>query len=159
MFILGGERDEDVVGAFSRYEKYLLANSAHFPPSAYALATSQWYFNFNDHRAPHDAWLESVSINEPSSGERSEVRSSSLTIRLLGAYHDGYIEFYYPEVFGYQLAAANLGQGHGDWRYDEFRLDSRGRLVHEIEWATFAETHRWLIVASDVQHRWVPRGA
>ena len=154
MFILGGERDEDVVAAFARYSAYLKANESRFPPSAYSLATSDWYYGFEDHRAPHDSWLESASILEPSSGARSEKRSSSLTIRLLGAYHDGFIEFHYPEVFGYQLSAGGLSQGHGDWRYDEFRLDAKGRLVHEIEWAAFGVDSRWVIVANDVLHKW-----
>lgn len=33
----------------------------------------------------------------------------------------------------YHLVAGALGQGHRDWRYDEFRLDEKGRLIHEIE--------------------------
>jgi hypothetical protein len=68
------------------------------------------------------------------------LRSTTLTIRLLGAYHDGFIEFLYPEVYAYDLGATSVGQGHGDWRYDEFRLGDGGRLVHEIEWASAAET-------------------
>jgi hypothetical protein len=79
-----------------------------------------------------------------------------MTIRLLGAYHDGYIEFHYPTVFEYRLLAGTLGQGHGDWRYDEFRLDEQGRLIHEIEWAAYGAIGTWLIVASDVHHKWIP---
>jgi hypothetical protein len=54
VFILSADgRDEDVVGAFRRYQDYLQSLKDGFPPSAYALATSDWYFNFNDHRCPH----------------------------------------------------------------------------------------------------------
>jgi hypothetical protein len=156
MFILASQRDSDVNGAFARYSEYLRANEHRFPPSAYALAISDWYFGFSNHAAPHDSWLESIEIGEPSSGKRRELRSASIRIRLLGAYHDGYIELYYPTVFEYRVVADTLGQGHGDWRYDEFRLDERGRLVHEIEWAAFGATNTWLIVASDVHHNWIP---
>lgn len=156
MYILGEERDKDVAGTFSRYREYLDANSQRFPESAYELATSDWYFGATDHKAPHAAWLEKFTVSEPSSGDRSEVRSVELRIRLLSAYHDGYIEFYYPKVFEYQVSANHLGQGHGDWRYDEFRVNDAGQLIHEIEWATFGAVNSWKIVASDVRHIWSP---
>jgi hypothetical protein len=156
MFILADQRDSDVQGAFARYGEYIAINRHRFPSSALALATSDWYFGFSSHQAPHDAWLESIQVFEPSSGERHEIRTTSICIRLLGAYHDGYIELHYPTVFSYQLTADTLGQGHGDWRYDELRLDEKGRLVHEIEWASYGATNTWLIVASDVHHRWLP---
>jgi hypothetical protein len=158
MFILGPERDADVVAAFKRYNAYLREHTARFPPSAHALALSDWYYGFSDHKAPHDAWLETTTISEVSSSAEGSkgMRETSLTIRLLGAYQDGHIEFHYPKVFAYQLNAENLRQGHGDWRYDEFRLDDQGRLVHEIEWAAFGASSNWVIVASDVEHRWQP---
>jgi hypothetical protein len=156
MFILADQRDSDVTEAFARYSEYLRKNSHRFPNSALALATSDWYFGFSSHQAPHDSWLEAVQVFEPSTGERHELRTASIRIRLLGAYHDGYIEFHYPTVFEYRLTADTLGQGHGDWRYDEFRLDEKGRLVHEIEWASYGATNTWVIVASDVHHKWLP---
>ncbi len=158
MFILGPERDKNVGAAFKRYTAFLKENSEHFPPSAYTLATSDWYYGFSDHKAPHDAWLEAVTVVEtPSSAEGLKgMRETSLTIKLLGAYHDGHIEVHYPKVFEHHLVAKQLGQGLGDWRYDEFRLDAHGRLIHEIEWASFGATNNWVIVASDVEHRWHP---
>lgn len=156
MFILADQRDSDVMAAFARYKEYLELNRSRFPKSAYALTTSDWYFGFSDHHAPHDSWLELVQIFEPSSGDHHEIRTVSIIIRLLGAYHDGYIEFHYPTVFEYRLTADTLAQGHGDWRYDEFRVNEKGNLVHEIEWASFGATNTWLIVASDVEHKWIP---
>ena len=144
-YVLAQQRDRDVVAAFANYRAYLHDNKTLFPPSAYALATSDWYFDFGDRRCPHDSWLESATIGEPSTGLRSELRHSTLSIRLLGAYHDGYIEFFYPEVHAYDLNTANVNQGHGDWLFDEFRLGANGRVIHEIEWASFANTGRWII--------------
>jgi hypothetical protein len=155
-FVLAKQRDRDVVAAFAEYRAYLYANREAFPPSAYALARADWYFDANDHRCPHDSWLESASIEEPSTWPRSEVRSTCLRVRLLGAYHDGHIEFVYPEVHAYELGMINLRQGHGDWRYDELRVGDNGRVVHEIEWATYGDTGRWLIEASDVLYTWIP---
>jgi hypothetical protein len=154
-FILAADgRDDDVVNAFRRYQDYLQSLRDTFPPSAFALATSDWYFNFNDHRCPHDAWLETAVISEPSSGARSEERSLSLNVRLLGAYHDGHIELHYPQVFAYALHVSHGESGHGDWRYDELRVSDRGRLIHEIEWR---KTGVWVIEASDLEFRWVPK--
>lgn len=59
-----------------------------------------------------------------------------MTIRLLGAYHDGYIELVYPDVYSDELAGMHVGRGHRDLRYDEFRVGEQGRVIHEIEWAS-----------------------
>jgi len=76
----------------------------------------------------------------------------------LGAYHDGFIELFYPQVVGYSLNSPNNTRGLGDWRYDEFRLSPAGHLIHEIEWAGFGRTDqaRWIIESSDVQFQWIP---
>lgn len=156
MFILASERDQNADKAFANYSAYLKRHRAKFPPSAYGLAISDWYFGFTSHQAPHDAWLESLTIEEPSSGARREPREVTITIKLLSAHHDGHIQLHYPRVFEYRVSGTELGQGHGDWRYDEFRLDKKGRLIHEIEWATYGATVSWLFVASDVHHTWLP---
>lgn len=145
MYILAAERDPQ---AFDRYAAYLAANEARFPPRAYALATSDWYFDARDHRSPHDAWLEAMQLVETNG-------VTSLTVRLLGAYHDGHIELHYPKLATYRFEAT-VAQGHRDWRYDELRVDADGRLEHEIEWSGPGPTGRWLIVADDVRFTWRP---
>ena len=158
-YVLAKQRDADVVDAFRRYRAYLAHNASKFPPSAYELASSEWYFDPRDHRSPHDAWLESAVLEEAASGERQENRTSILKLRLLGAYHDGHIELVYPDVQGYTLDMASTERGHGDWRYDEFRVTGSGRIVHEIEWARSSGTGHWVIEASDVLYTWIPRAA
>ena len=161
-FILAAERDgsgDACATAFARYSEYLAANRARFPSSAYELATSEWYFDFADQRCPHDAWLEAVEISEPSAGARNADRRTSIRVRLLSAAHDGHFEFYYPLAHSYELALTDGIEGHGDWRYDEFRLSEAGHVIHEIEWAGRADRGRWLIEASDVLYSWRPFGA
>jgi hypothetical protein len=158
-FILSGDgRDEDVVGAFRRYQDYLQSSKDRFPPSACALATSGWYFDAADHRCPHDAWLEALELSESATGNRREKRSLSMKVRLLGAYHDGHIELRYPRVLGYTLDIKDGEHGHRDWRYDELRVSDQGTLIHEIEWCGLRDTGTWTIEASDVEFRWVPDG-
>jgi hypothetical protein len=156
-YILSAQRNLDDEAEARRlwnlYRQYLRENETKFPPGALSIATSDWYYGFDDHRAPHDAWLETATFSEPATGKRSEVRHLSLRLRLLGAYHDRWLEFFYPKVFGYEMSGEGTESGHGDWLYDEFRLSSKGHLLHEIEWAGKAgsDGSRWLIEASDVE--------
>ena len=121
-FILADQRGNDVGESFRLYQEYLRANESFFPKSAYALATSDWYWDFTISGCPQDGWLQRLLINE--TAERN--RTVEITIELLGPYHDGVIEFHYPKVYGYRLEARDPKMGHRDWRFDEFRLDNLG---------------------------------
>lgn len=156
MFILGGERDEDVAASFKRYRKYLMSVGDRFPPGAFELATSDWWFNFNDHNCPHDAWLEHAALDEPSTGERHEQRHTELRLILLGAYQDTRIWISYEGVTGLNIDATGLNEGHGDWRYDEFRVSDAGLLIHEIQWAKYATQSTWIVTAKDIEYRAEP---
>jgi hypothetical protein len=159
-FILSAQREpETIVTAFEQYSAYVARNAASFPTGAHALATSEWYFDPRDHRCPHDAWLEGITIAEPATGERSEQRVTAIRVRLLGAYHDGFIELFYPRVLRYSLSSPSSVRGLGDWLYDEFRVTPDGHLIHEIEWAGFPRDgdSRWIIEASDVEFQWISR--
>jgi hypothetical protein len=155
-YILSAQRDhwndaKQFKQGWAKYQSYLRENAPAFPPGAYALATSDWYHDFSGHQAPHDAWLEQFKLEETGTGPRNEKRHLSLTMRLLGAYHDRILEFYYPAVFSYEMSKPRGHDGHLDWRYDEFRLGDSGSLIHEIEWAGAGTAASWLIEASDVQ--------
>lgn len=156
-YYLSEEREVDVAKAYRRYQQYLRDHENTFPPSAFALGTAEWYQNPSDHRCPHDGWLENILISEVPDGNRKRV--TTINIRLLAAYHDGYVEFFYPTVFNYTLLCSSSAHGMGDWLYDEFRLSSEGHLIHEIEWAGFPkeEGSRWIIEATDVEFRWIPQ--
>jgi hypothetical protein len=101
--------------------------------------------------------LENLVISEATDINRK--RTTTILTRLLAAYHDGYIEFFYPEVFRYLLDSPSCARGLGDWLYDEFRLSPNGHVIHEIEWSGFStsEGSRWIIEASDVSFRWIPQ--
>ena len=158
MFILSEHRGsyEALADGVRRYQAYLAERQDTFPPSAYALATADWYVDPRDHRCPHDAWLEAATLAEPASGERQEMRTVELRVRLLGAYHDGHIELRYRDVVRYECVAPAVQAGHGDWLWDEFRQADAGGVVHEIEWRNGG---RWLIEAADVEYQWLPQVA
>ncbi len=155
-YFLAKERHADVAGAYRRYQKYLMENKNQFPQGAFALGTSEWWQNANDHRSPHDGWLENVIFSEPSGGERSQSRTTALKVRLLASFHDGFIELFYPGLFSYALQSSDCKSGLGDWRYDEFRLSSTGNVIYEIEWSKGA---RWIIEASDIKYEWIAKDA
>jgi hypothetical protein len=156
VFILSSDgRDDDAEGAFRRYADYLQSVKADFPPSAFQLATSGWYFGFGGH-SPHDATLEAFEFAELPAPDAYRGSLLLLKVRLRAAYEEGQMELLYPEVFAYTLAAPDVVCGHFDWRYDELRLSERGHLIHEIEWSGVGSHAHWLIEASDLELRWIP---
>ena len=123
--------------------------------SAYEFAAAPWHYNYADHRCPHDSWVESVLIREPSSGSRKEVRDLEILVRLLGAYHDGHLELVYSGVRSYSLAG-NKPEAqiwHGDWLADEVSLSTNQFVHHEV---LFGGGARWRIESKDIQYRWIP---
>jgi len=139
---------------FARYRAYLSTVAEQLPPGVKAFALQDWYYDHSDHRCPHDAWLEELSIVEPATGERKERRSSEFRIRLLGTYHDGYVHFRHANVRRYLLETPTEYQsrpfnvGHGDFLFDKIRLLESGFVEHEIE---FSRGSRFLIECVDIQ--------
>jgi hypothetical protein len=154
MFVLSEQlnTDGDPNLPFRRYAEYLRENRSRFPAAAYDLASSGLLLNATDPNCPHDGWLEWAKFEEPSEGDRHEIRTLSFRVCLLGAYHDRYIELFYPRIFAYFMSNLQSAHGHYDWCYSEIRLSDKGNIIHEIEWAgpPGFEAH-WVIEASDVQ--------
>lgn len=75
---------EEIERRIKEYERYLEAIRTVLPPSAYTFATT---VPFRRDRSLYDAWVESLTISEPSSGERSQIRYAEIRVRLLGAWH------------------------------------------------------------------------
>jgi len=139
---------------WSNYCAYLESVKNRLPPSAYDFATASWHYDFSDHRAPHDGWVEQLIISEPATGERKEIRALEVIVQLFAAYHDGRIELKYSDVESYSLASGvTNASGHGDWLYDEIRLSEEGRVLHEIEWSNGG---LWLIECGNITYCWKP---
>lgn len=138
---------------FAAYHQYLEKMRDAFPKNAYDFATAGWHYDFQDSRCPHDAWLESLTIREPAKGERREVRQIDITIHLLGAFQDGFIEMFYPNVSEYfvNTPANDLVGNHGDWLIDEVRLSQKDQVVHEILFSRGAIVR---ITSTDIIYRW-----
>lgn len=153
------ETPADIKAQVEAYYDYLQSVKDRLSPDAFSFASADWHYDPTDHRCPHDSWVESLTLAEPSSGNRHESRKVELKLRLLGAYHDGHSEILYSEVSGYHLRMPELhrGQGspvgHGDWLVDEIRLSERGLVEHEIR---FSQGSSWLIECENIIYKWMP---
>jgi hypothetical protein len=130
-------------------------------PQLPEFASAAWYSDPSDHRSPHDGWLEALEISEPAQGERHEQRRTAITIRLLGAYHDGDIIFRYSGVRSYSVVSKACGGGVGDWLSDEFEISGDGLITHRISWNGFGPRgkSKWIIEAEEISYEWIPKKA
>jgi hypothetical protein len=159
-FLEESRNDPKLISArFAAYQDYLQSIRQKLPTATYEFAIADSHYNPEAHECPHDSWVESLNVSEPSSGERWQYRSIAINLRLLGAYHDGHINLEYREVRSYSLQTPAtfkmppLGVGHGDWLTDEIRLSERGLVLHEIE---FSRGSTWLIECEDIFYEWQP---
>ena len=119
--------------------------------------TAGWYSDPSDHRCPHDAWLETLEVQELADGERKERRKTAITVRLLGAYHDGHIVFRYAGVKRYEIGSS-CAHGLGDWIRDAIVVSADGFLSHQITWCFGPDAKSaWLIEAEEVSYEWLPK--
>jgi hypothetical protein len=141
------------------YREYLKLVRERMPRSAHEFATASWHFDWGDHRSLHDSWVDSLFIREPANGDRHEIRSLEIEVRLLGPYHDGNTTLSYRDVQAYSLdtpfgfVSPRQNAGHGDWLCDEVRLSQRDHVIHEIE---FSHGSRWVIECKDIEWTWAP---
>ena len=122
-----------------------------------AFAAESWYSDPTDHRCPHDAWLESCEIREAWEGERSETGRTVITVRLLGAYHDGHIVFRYSSVERFAISSEAAASGLRDWVADQFSVVGTGVIRHDIIWAGQGPTAQWSIDARQIEYEWIPK--
>ena len=142
------------------YQAYLRSISNYLPDLTKQFALSEWYWDrSNFDRCPHDAWLESIEVCEPFSGDRKRERTIRIKLRLLASSHRGHILFEYEDVVGYQVGVPFLQMAqntkHGDWLADEITLASNNQLVHEI---LFSSGAAWKIQCGSISYTYVPLG-
>jgi len=146
----------DLIGQkHQAYERFLLDNKGRFPAEAFDYAIADWHYDPQDHRCPHDAWVESLCISETRQDGQSKSKLSA-RILLLGAYHDGQIEISYSDLTEYNFSLhqeASSKHGHGDWLIDEIRLSENGRLIHEIQ---FWPGSTWVVECVNLSYSWHP---
>jgi hypothetical protein len=139
---------------WNAYREYLHSIADRLPRSAREFAHAGWHYDHADSRSLHDSWVESLAISELSSGERREVRSVEIVVKLIGPYHDGLTTLRHKSVASYSLSHSSpVRAGHGDWLQDEVRISESGLVVHEIE---FRNDGHWIIECGDIDWEWNP---
>ncbi len=128
-------------------------------PHTREFALAEWHYDPSDHRCPHDGWLEAVTISERADPANAAERSLQIQLRLLGAYHNGFIEITYHDVASYTFdvpyrrsSPPNYRHSQGNWQIDEISFSSNGLIIHEIEWD---KGGHWIIECSDIEYRWL----
>lgn len=150
---------DEVRAHFDAYRAYLASVSSLMPQAALSFALAEWHYDATRHECPHDAWVESLTVREIGSGNRTQERQMEIEIVVLGAYHDGFLRLRYRDVKAYSFsmrgaeAAARPDMRHGDWLIDEVRLSDQGSVLHEI---AFSRGGRWLIDCADLSSEWEP---
>jgi hypothetical protein len=153
---------EEIQACFRKYRDYLESIKGRLPKSTLEFATADWHYNPEDHRCPHDSWVESVLIEEQSEGKRKEIRWNNIKLLLLNAFHDGHIDITYERVSNYSFKKLSGKSeinpnsnivGHGDWLYDEIALSENSNVIHEI---VFSNNYQWFIECVDIVYRWKP---
>jgi hypothetical protein len=141
---------------YSEYEKYIHSIRAELPEHIYAFASNPAHFNLGSPSSLHDAWLESLVVNEVATGERSEIRQLEVKLTLLGPSHDRRINLHYTGVAQYSFQVPpRYGQSryhytaHGDLFTHEIRLGHNGLMIHEL---LFEREATLLIECTDIRH-------
>src|SRR5919108_4560428 len=81
---------EEIQRAWSAYESYLRSIRDALPPEVYEFATQSWRYDPTDHRCFHDSWLDELAIREVPRQPAHDVRHLTISLTVLGAYHDGH---------------------------------------------------------------------
>lgn len=137
---------------FDEYFAYIESIKDVLTPSVYKFASNWNLYSLNSRSSLHDCWLESLTVNENGAGERGACRNCSVSILLLGAYHDRIIKIDYIGVERYSLDAVNLTKslrGHSDLVMHEIRIGEQSLVEHEI---IFASGGSFKVVFSEMHH-------
>ena len=155
MFVLSKDIDklgfEESTKKIGEYKKYLASIKDKLSLSPTGFIFESWYTDFSSHKCPHDSWLDELVVSE------DDENNVSISLRLLGAYHDGFITLKYTDVQYYRLdrnKSSVVKASHGDLRCAEFRLDEDGNIIHEFDWYTLDENAVFLIACKHIGYEW-----
>lgn len=157
MFILSRDVDgldyPEYKAKYDQYLEYLQKIKPKLSLSPKNFIYEDWYRNKESHRCPNASWLEKLIISENGDNQ------VQIELKLLGAYHDGYITFKYSGVKYYKIQRHQqsvIESSHGDFRYNEYRLDEHDNIVHELDWYTLDENAIFLIACQHIEYIWEP---
>lgn len=131
-------RDGEDSILFGRYIEALADFRDRLPEAVARFASDEERFALSHPRSLHDAWLESVTVQE-SRATREAPSSVALEIVLLGQRHDRRIRLGYRGVERYEVSGTRgeyRESFHGDLYTHEVRVSEAGRVIHELLFVT-----------------------
>lgn len=141
---------------YPNYQRYLQSIRDKLAKHIYAFAADISHLILNLNSSLHDAWLESLIVNEVATGERNEIRQLEVKLALLGSFHDRRIHLHYSGVSHYAFntprrinESRHQHTAHGDLFTHEIRLGHNGLFVHEL---LFERGASFLIECADIRH-------
>ena len=141
---------------YFNYKKYVQSIRGQLPAHIYAFTANINHFNLESHSSLHDAWLESLTVREPATGERNEIRRLEVKMALLGPFHDRRIHLHYTGVTRYSFDCPPRYSHpryehttHGDLFTHEIRLGHDGLFIHEL---LFERDATFLVECADIRH-------
>ncbi len=147
-------KKENNVYFLDEYRLYLKENLYKFPLGVKKFVSNSFYFDFDDERCPHDAWLQQSYIKEFSVDGNIFDRKIQIELDFLGNKHTGNFTIIYYDVVLYNLqCTAKISitkKWHGDWIADEVTMDSSQNIRHEIDF----RSANWVIYCKDLHYDW-----
>jgi hypothetical protein len=116
---------------WAEINRYNAAIMDQLPEGAKGFVVSDWHYNANDPRCPHDSWIQSIDL-----GTHIPIAESRhVQLRLLGAYHDRTIRFDYSDVTDCSIQGQLLeaSRRNLDWLYDEVHVCDSETIEHLID--------------------------
>jgi len=142
---------------FDPYIAYLNTIRDQLPAHVWTFASDPRHYRLDTPESLHDSWLESLTIEEPATGDRKERRTTAITLRFLGPMHDRHHVLRYERVHNYEIVGPTVRRGHADLYTHEVRIADDGQaIVHELVFAHGEGADaRILIECADIRHEMV----
>jgi hypothetical protein len=143
---------------WATHEQDVARIASKLPVNARKYALAAWHCDLTDRRCIHDAWVEQIIVVERGSGERKQLRSLDIAIRLLGAHRDRHLILKFPSISHYIIDRPHSDSkrqdtaGHGDVLDDSIKLTGDGQVLYTLR----LEFGKIEIAAKDIQFSQTP---
>lgn len=117
---------------YDKYFKYIEEIKHKMPLSVYNLASDRERYDISSKKSLHDSWLISLIISCTDSAQEPSKCVTSITLKLLGPFHDRIYTICYEDVNEYSLAKkkAKRNDRHNDLLHHEIRVTEEGSFEH-----------------------------
>jgi len=127
--------DSNGITTYDKYFEYIESVKNELSEEMYKLFSDVDRYNLTSVKSLHDSWLRTIQVNDILNNEDEvEKIETSISIELLGPYHDRVFSLQYSGVKSYVFnkPARNIPIYHYDLLCHELRLNDKSSLEHMI---------------------------